>query len=192
MELSPGLEVLGRNFGEAAELRAQHRDAAAALRAKESPVEDLLRQADQLIEEQKPGKAEVYAAMAQSLGAAWGDLNRQLDRRGAVLEHNYLFQGHFRDYKDRILDLERLCVRPLPPPAALRSEAAALAAAKRAMLEASAFALQEGDSLSAALDAVVKGDGGLAMDSRPGVIKQAVNLAVGQVGRGRSGEKNES
>lgn len=47
---------------------------------KQSPVEELLRQADQLIATQRP-RAEVYAAMAESLGRAWRDINATLELR---------------------------------------------------------------------------------------------------------------
>lgn len=47
---------------------------------KQSPVEELLRQADQLIATQRP-RAEVYAAMAESLGRAWRDINSTLELR---------------------------------------------------------------------------------------------------------------
>lgn len=57
------------------------------LQSKQSPVEELLRQADQLISTQG-ARAEVYAAMAESLGAAWKDVNRHLDTRKRVLDLN--------------------------------------------------------------------------------------------------------
>lgn len=53
--------------------------------SKQSPVEELLRQADSLIATQKP-RAEVYAAMADSLGQTWKDLNAILEDRRIVLE----------------------------------------------------------------------------------------------------------
>ena len=56
--------------------------------SKQSPVEELLRQADQLISTQKP-RAEVYAAMAESLGLAWKDLNTQLELRKNILKLNF-------------------------------------------------------------------------------------------------------
>lgn len=58
------------------------------LQSKQSPVEELLRQADSLIATQKP-RAEVYAAMADSLGQTWKDLNGILDERRIVLELAY-------------------------------------------------------------------------------------------------------
>lgn len=51
-------------------------------------MEELLRQADSLIATQKP-RAEVYAAMAESLGETWKDLNAILDERRIVIELAY-------------------------------------------------------------------------------------------------------
>lgn len=61
------------------------------LKSKQSPVEELLRQADQLISTQRP-RAEVYAAMAETLGQAWRDVNDLLERRKQILDSNVLFQ----------------------------------------------------------------------------------------------------
>lgn len=54
-------------------------------------MEELLRQADQLISTQKP-RAEVYAAMAETLGKAWRDVNDLLELRKRILDCNVLFQ----------------------------------------------------------------------------------------------------
>ena len=70
-------------------------DVITALHSKQSPVEELLRQADQMILTQQP-RAEVYSAMAESLGAAWRDLNRILEERKHLLDLNFTFQGHFQ------------------------------------------------------------------------------------------------
>lgn len=60
---------------------------------KQSPVEELLRQADQLISTQRP-RAEVYTAMAETLGKAWRDVNQLLERRKEILDRNVLFQWY--------------------------------------------------------------------------------------------------
>lgn len=63
-------------------------------------MEELLRQADQLISNQRP-RAEVYAAMAETLGQAWRDVNELLERRKQILDSNVLFQWfvHRLEYK---------------------------------------------------------------------------------------------
>lgn len=61
--------------------------------SKQSPVEELLKQADQLIATQRP-RAEVYAAMAESLGQAWKDLNSFLEQRRVILEYNVAFHRY--------------------------------------------------------------------------------------------------
>lgn len=62
-------------------------------------MEELLKQADQLIASQRP-RAEVYAAMAESLGQAWKDLNAFLEQRRVILELNVAFHGYI--FSDRM------------------------------------------------------------------------------------------
>ena len=110
------MAYLGSSFSEATDLHGQHLEVVKALRDRQSPVEELLRQADDMVANRKQPakvrqiqlntifmvtlfflifpKAEVYAAMAESLGTAWRDLNSLLETRRAMLEQNYLFQGH--------------------------------------------------------------------------------------------------
>ena len=94
LELEPGLAHLGGSLEEAAELLRAHDLVIQSLQSKQTPVEELLRQADDLIANQRP-RAEVYTAMAESLGQAWKDLNDHLDQRKDVLKLNFNFQGHF-------------------------------------------------------------------------------------------------
>ena len=75
------------------------------LQSKQSPVEDLLKQADNLISNHKD-RAEVYTAMAESLGMAWRDLINLLDERKYILDQNYIFQGHFQVIMKKLLILE--------------------------------------------------------------------------------------
>ena len=94
LELEPGLAHLGGTLEEAAESLRAHELVIESLHSKQTPVEELLRQADDLIANQRP-KAEVYTAMAEALGQAWKDLNDHLDQRRDVLRLNFNFQGHF-------------------------------------------------------------------------------------------------
>lgn len=55
-----------------------------------------MRQADQLIATQKP-RAEVYTAMAETLGQAWRDVNQLLERRKEILDRNVLFQWYIAE-----------------------------------------------------------------------------------------------
>lgn len=66
--------------------------------SKQSPVEELLRQADQLIASQHT-KPEVYTAMAESLSLAWQDINTLLQRRRAILELNVKYHRFVKNYK---------------------------------------------------------------------------------------------
>lgn len=60
-------------------------------KAKQPNIEELLSKADQLVSEQPEPEAAVYEAMADSLGAAWKDLNRQLQLRANLLENSVNF-----------------------------------------------------------------------------------------------------
>ena len=95
VNVEPKVAYLGCGFQEAADLQAAHFDILQKLQSKQSPVEDLLRQADNLICNHK-NRAEVYTAMAESLGMAWRDLINLLDERKYILDQNYVFQGHFQ------------------------------------------------------------------------------------------------
>ena len=67
----------------------------AFVQSKQNPVEELLRQADQMILTQQP-RAEVYSAMAESLGTAWRDINKIMEERKIILDINNTFQGHLQ------------------------------------------------------------------------------------------------
>lgn len=91
LELQPELTKLGASVKEATEFSNAHDQMLLRLQNKQSPVEELLRQADHLIATQKP-RAEVYTAMAETLGQAWRDVNQLLERRKEILDRNVLFQ----------------------------------------------------------------------------------------------------
>uniref|UniRef100_A0AC34F5X0 Ig-like domain-containing protein n=1 Tax=Panagrolaimus sp. ES5 TaxID=591445 RepID=A0AC34F5X0_9BILA len=86
-EMRPRLLEFGSNFSETKNLLNSHRDLILRLRSKQDQVEQLLAGADKLVTEQKTEDGIiVYEAMAESLGVAWRELNRQLDLRGYILE----------------------------------------------------------------------------------------------------------
>ncbi|XP_035212204.1 muscle M-line assembly protein unc-89-like isoform X2 [Stegodyphus dumicola] len=89
-EMQPAMTDIGTNLQEATDLYQQHEKVLEKLQTKQSPVEELLRQADDLISTQKP-RGEVYSAMAENLGLAWKDLNAQLEQRRQILEQAVAF-----------------------------------------------------------------------------------------------------
>ena len=89
------MAYLGDHFEEAAEIQNSLLEVLSQLQSKQSPVEELLRQADELILHQKP-KAAVYSAMAESLGSAWQDLHNFIEQRNSIVDKNFLFQGHLQ------------------------------------------------------------------------------------------------
>lgn len=77
-------------------------------------MEELLRQADQLISTQKP-RAEVYAAMAESLGRAWNDINGHLENRKILLDLNVQYHTRAQEFFDSMSALEAACSDTLVP-----------------------------------------------------------------------------
>uniref|UniRef100_A0A158Q7E8 Ig-like domain-containing protein n=1 Tax=Elaeophora elaphi TaxID=1147741 RepID=A0A158Q7E8_9BILA len=84
-EMQPRMLELGENADETNALLAIHEDLMYRLKNKEDQVEELLARADNLVIEQKEPDVHVYEAMAESLGTAWKELNRQLHMRGFLL-----------------------------------------------------------------------------------------------------------
>ena len=95
MEMEPAFAWLGNTFQEASNLRNSHVEVIQKIQNKQLPVEELLAQADQMVASQE-SRALVYSAMADSLGAAWRDLNRILEERKILLDLNYTFQEHYQ------------------------------------------------------------------------------------------------
>jgi hypothetical protein len=85
-EMQPSMFDVGTYSDEAQRLLDINDDLMARLKAKESNIEDLLSQADGLVEKQPPADAPVYKAMAESMGTAWRDLNKQLLLRAQLLQ----------------------------------------------------------------------------------------------------------
>lgn len=140
---------------------------------KQSPVEELLRQADQLIATQKP-RAEVYAAMAETLGRAWKDVNLHLELRKQILDLNVTYHTRAREFFDKMAELEAACSDGLVPveTEAVKTFLTNLHELRRAMLESLMGAMQAGNSLLGKLREV--GAEG-TLDSRPDRIRSAVN-----------------
>ncbi|EEB18958.1 golgin IMH1, putative [Pediculus humanus corporis] len=147
--------------------------------SKQSPVEELLRQADQLISNQRP-KAEVYAAMAESLGSAWKDINNLLEERRQILEMNVNYKRQEENCWKKIENLESLCLNATVPYEieTVKQLLTKLHSGKRAMLESLMATLQEGKFLHDKLNMLAKKG---TLDSRPDNIKSNAEKAVSQV-----------
>uniref|UniRef100_A0A8D8V723 Coiled-coil domain-containing protein 141 n=2 Tax=Cacopsylla melanoneura TaxID=428564 RepID=A0A8D8V723_9HEMI len=79
LEVEPALTLLGNNLSEASHLLDTHNEVIRQIESKHSPVEELLRRADSVVttsttSPERPIPPRVYAAMAESLGAAWRDV----------------------------------------------------------------------------------------------------------------------
>lgn len=136
-------------------------------------MEELLRQADQLIATQKP-RAEVYAAMAESLGRAWKDINFNLELRKQILDLNVQYHTRAQEFFERMDALENSCTDTVIPIEidAVKSFLNTIHDLRRAVLEALMGALQAGNSLLGKLKEL--GAEG-TLDSRPERIRTSVN-----------------
>ncbi|XP_044767054.1 muscle M-line assembly protein unc-89 isoform X5 [Coccinella septempunctata] len=179
LEITPELTKLGATLGEALELQKAHDEVLRQLQNKQSPVEELLRQADQLIATQKP-RAEVYAAMAETLGRAWRDINYNLELRKHILDLNVQYHLKAEEFFDKIRSLENSCTDTVVPIEidAVKQFLTTIHELRRTLLESLMAALQAGNSLLGKLKAL--GAEG-TLDSRPDHIRQSINKALSQV-----------
>ncbi|XP_018338023.1 PREDICTED: titin-like isoform X4 [Trachymyrmex septentrionalis] len=176
LELQPELTKLGASVKEAMELSNAHDQVLLRLQNKQSPVEELLRQADQLITTQRP-RAEVYTAMAETLGQAWRDINQLLERRKKILDRNILFQCRAAECRERMEALEMACNNTLLPIEieAVKSFLSKIQDLRKDMLEGLMGALREGKTLLDGLKELVN-EG--TLDSRSDTIKDEANHVV--------------
>ncbi|VDO24419.1 unnamed protein product [Onchocerca flexuosa] len=89
--MQPRMLEVGESMEETNTLLATHEDLMHRLKSKEDQVEELLARADNLVIQQKEPDVHVYEAMAESLGIAWKELNRQLLMRGFLLTETKRF-----------------------------------------------------------------------------------------------------
>ncbi|XP_066996542.2 titin isoform X1 [Anabrus simplex] len=179
LDVQPDLTLLGETLQDALEYQRAHDEVLLQLQSKQSPVEELLRQADQLISTQKP-RAEVYAAMAESLGLAWKDVNVHLEQRKNILDLNVAYQSRAVDCTDKMRALEMACQDTSLPVEieAVKKLLSRLHDLKRLMLESFMFTLQDGKALLERLKEIANLG---TLDSRPGRIRTSASYAVSQV-----------
>ena len=141
LDMDPEFAWLGNNFTEATSLQKQQQQVMEKLHNKQSPVEELLRQADQMIVTQEP-RAEVYSGMADSLGQAWRDLNTVLEERKTLLDLNFSFQGHYQNFRTKADELMTLCYLSEKQSSSLQDLSNNLKHQRRGLLEHAVYALQ--------------------------------------------------
>lgn len=171
-ELSPEMSDVGSNYEEALHLQQQHQQVLQKLQNKQSPVEELLSQADELIANQKP-KAQVYSAMAHNLGLAWKNLNAQLEHRSIVLDTAVQYHAAAKKLSDELAKGEQEFSDTVLPDhvAACEARLQKLNEARKAILEASKRSLQPFQNLLQTLKEVAS-----TGDSRP--LQPAAALAA--------------
>ncbi|KAJ9597044.1 hypothetical protein L9F63_027068, partial [Diploptera punctata] len=177
-KLNPGFAVTSGSDAEL-QMHGCRYNVKKLFKSKQSPVEELLRQADQLISTQKP-RAEVYAAMAESLGLAWKDVNSHLEQRKQILDLNVTYQSRAEDCMDRMRALEIACQDSALPVEieAVRELLTKIHELKRLMLESLMVSLQDGKLLLEKLREISTQG---TLDSRPDHIKTSSEYAISQV-----------
>ncbi|KAG8223451.1 hypothetical protein J437_LFUL001943, partial [Ladona fulva] len=182
VEAVPEPSRLGSSLVEAIALQRAHDNVLTQLQSKQSPVEELLRQADKLISTQRP-RAEVYAAMAESLGLAWKDVNNLLELRKTVLDLNVAYHSRAEECLERMNQLETECHREdvefnEEDPDSVKAALTRLHDMRKGMLESLAGALQEGKALLGKTREIAACG---TLDSRPDKIRSNAEYAVSQV-----------
>nr|UEK51414.1 titin-like protein 1 [Parasacculina yatsui] len=175
VEMKPSFTELGRSLPEAQELERQHNLVLERLADKEMPISELMEQADALISSQQH-KADVYAAMAKSLGFAWADLNRQLQTKRRILQLSVQFHRQAENL-DRLMDsAETLYAEVLTPNEIHQAtnDLEQLDNEKRGILAASLSALQSGNQL---IDFLKQIGNDASKDSRTNYLKDITNSA---------------
>uniref|UniRef100_A0A0C9RAI6 Unc-89_2 protein n=1 Tax=Fopius arisanus TaxID=64838 RepID=A0A0C9RAI6_9HYME len=175
LEIYPELSKLGVTVETATDLATAHDEVLIHLKNKQSPVEELLRQADHLISTQKP-RAEVYAAMADTLGQAWKDVNAFLELRKQILDHNVLFQCCAEEFKINATALEIICTDEQLPIEieSVKKMISKIHDVRRDMLSTLLSTLQEGKVLIEQLREAIDGELDLLPDPMRGDVENAI------------------
>ncbi|XP_025203968.1 titin isoform X3 [Melanaphis sacchari] len=178
LELCPELTLLGETLEEASRLQAEHERVLEKIQEKQSPVNELLKKADHLIATQNT-QPEVYAAMADSLGLAWKDVNDILQKRSYLLHLNVEYHRQAEVCMERIRTLEMLCHSYLPTDVeSIKNHLEHIQEVRKSILEALMVALANGTQL---LDVLKEMQAKGTLDSRPGYNYHSISLAVSQV-----------
>ncbi|CAI6344104.1 unnamed protein product [Macrosiphum euphorbiae] len=178
LELCPELTLLGETLEEASSLQAEHERVLQKIQEKQSPVNELLKKADHLIATQNT-QPEVYAAMADSLGLAWKDVNDVLQKRSYLLHLNVEYHRQAEVCMERIGTLEMLCHSYLPTDVeSIKNHLEHIQEVRKSILEALMVALGNGTQL---LDVLKEMQAKGTLDSRPGYNYHSISLAVSQV-----------
>ncbi|XP_065160451.1 titin-like isoform X4 [Atheta coriaria] len=179
LEVTPELTALGDTLEEALQLQQAHNAVLHQIQNKQSPVDELLRQADQLISTQKP-RAEVYAAMAESLGRAWNDINGHLENRKILLDLNVQYHTRAQEFFDSMSALEAACSDTLVPIEieSVKTLLNNIHELRRTVLESLMAAMQAGNMIIGNLKEL-EAEG--TLDSRPDRIRLSAKKALTQV-----------
>ncbi|KAI1297760.1 Uncharacterized protein HDE_04446 [Halotydeus destructor] len=178
-EMSPSMADIGSNLDEATSLRRNLEDAINKLQTKQSPVEKVLCQADQVVSK-APRKSEVYSAMASNLANAWRGLNSQLGLRLQLLDQTVAFYSRCREFEARMDKCEHeFGITELPnqlEPCLIMIKK--IVDMKKSILEASMFSMNEEQLLIEQLQAIKASN---LADSRTNHVVPPINRTKNMV-----------
>ncbi|PIK60931.1 hypothetical protein BSL78_02105 [Apostichopus japonicus] len=99
--MKPKLTEVGKTLEEAERYQQEHEEMVRKIAAKQPEIAALLSQADFNISTQQFYN-DVYEAMAHSLGEAWRDLNRLLEKRKQLLDDAVNFHKNIKDVTEQM------------------------------------------------------------------------------------------
>uniref|UniRef100_A0A914XRR6 DUF7799 domain-containing protein n=1 Tax=Plectus sambesii TaxID=2011161 RepID=A0A914XRR6_9BILA len=149
-EMHPRMLDIGRSANDTARLLDIHSDLMERLKSKQEQIEELLAQADRLVTEQQEPEVAVYEAMADSLGSAWKDLNRQLQLRGNLLEETLRFYELSNQHEHVVKHLNGKLTSGVPTYGTaddMRRFAAEFEQARKDLIDVTALAMDSGASI---------------------------------------------
>eukprot|EP00106_Octopus_bimaculoides_P016747 XP_014784189.1 PREDICTED: SEC14 domain and spectrin repeat-containing protein 1-B-like [Octopus bimaculoides] len=109
-QMEPDIMDIGSNFEEAQRLHQEHIALLSQLQAKEGEIKQLLAKADTNVTERGESQRDVCAAMAETLGEAWKDLNAKLEFRGKLLEQSVAFHSNANEFGIQLDQALKMCL----------------------------------------------------------------------------------
>lgn len=109
-QMEPDIMDIGTNLEEARQLHQEHIGLLSQLKAKEDEIKELLAKADTNVVDRGESQRDVCAAMAETLGEAWKDLNAKLEYRGKLLEQSVAFHTTANEFGNQLEKALNTCI----------------------------------------------------------------------------------
>ncbi|XP_074602730.1 uncharacterized protein LOC141856343 isoform X2 [Brevipalpus obovatus] len=175
---SPG--DIGRSLDEAMAYQQQHEQALKKLETKQTPVEKLLSQADDIIASQKTDPI-VFSAMAENLALTWKNLTIHLQQRQKTLAQSVNFYRRCEELAQMIEETQNKFSFVIVPENldTVQKLIEDITVMRKCLLEASMFAMTEQQTLIQLLNEMRENN---LYDSRPSYKRQELEEMIEYVG----------